>query len=133
MRRFLIAPLLIAAIPLPAQARQDLTPARALAGRTAGKPVSCIQESRISDSQIYDSGDMLFRMHGGDIYLNTPKPKCAGLRSGVSRITRSYGGQLCRGDISQLVDFPASISVGSCAMADFVPYPRPPRPPKPRQ
>jgi hypothetical protein len=47
---------------------------------------------------------------------------CSGLGSGhYALVTKQYG-QLCRGDIGQVMDLSTGMHVGSCVMGDFVPY-----------
>ena len=130
MRPFSLAAAALALLTLaPAtQARQEPSADRALAGRVAGKPVSCIPQRQIDSSQNFDSGDILYRMKSGPDYLNSPRPKCAGLRGGAGMVTRTPSTDLCRGDIAEIVDFTSGIHYGSCALGDFVPYPRIHRP-----
>jgi hypothetical protein len=95
---------------------------KALAGRTAGKPVSCIQQNFIDDSQIFD-GAILYRMKGGPDYLNRPA-QCSQLRPNRGLISRTPSTSICRGDIVQIVDFSSHFNYGACGLGDFVPYPR---------
>lgn len=127
MRLAILSTLLALLAPVAAEARPDNSPDRALAGRTPGNPVTCIDLTRIDDSQTYESGAILYRMRGGPDYLNTP-PGCAGtLRSDSLLVMRTPGTQLCRGDIVEVRDRMSPIPHGSCGLGDFVPYPKPPR------
>lgn len=115
----------LAAAPLAARApSQD----KMLAGRTAGTPASCITQSQIDSTVIFDSGAILYKMKGGPDYLNTPSPHCPNLRSDSAIISRTYSNQLCRGDILQIVDPTTGANYGGCPLADFVPYARPKKP-----
>jgi hypothetical protein len=118
------AGLMLIAMTPAVQARQEATPERMLAGRVAGKPISCIPQRQIDSSQNFDSGDILYRMKSGPDYLNSPRPKCAGLRGSAGMVTRTPSTDLCRGDIADIVDFTSGTQYGSCALGDFVPYPR---------
>ena len=120
----LLAPVAVGAF------RQDATPDRALSGRIAGKPTTCIDQTRIDSTQTFDAGAILYRMRGGPDYLNT-LPGCAGtLRSDSLLVTRTPSTQLCRGDIVEIRDAYSTISRGSCGLGDFVPYQKPPKRPQ---
>jgi len=111
---------------LPASAgafRQPQTVEQALAGRTPGKPVSCIQLPRVGSTQIFDSGAILYRMNGGPDYLNKPDG-CDILRSDRATATRTPSTSICRGDLLRVFDPVAHFDYGACPLGDFVPYPR---------
>ncbi len=113
----------LAATPLAARPpSQD----QALAGRTPGAPTSCITQSRIDDTTIFDSGAILYRMKGGPDYLNTPG--CPNLRHDRTIISHTYSGQLCRGDVLTVVDPPSGMGFGGCPLGDFIPYERAKKP-----
>lgn len=99
------------------------TAEQALAGRTPGKPVSCIQLPRIDSSEIFDSGAILYRMRGGPDYLNTPG-NCPFLRHDRAISTRTPSTSLCSGDIIRIFDAPSHFDYGGCGLGDFVPYPK---------
>ena len=95
--------------------------AKALAGRTAGPPVSCISNSRGSSMTVVDDYTILFK-EGGTIYVQKPRGGCHNLESNTL-VTRMAGSnRLCRGQIGQVVDRVAGFSQGSCVFDDFVPY-----------
>jgi len=102
--------------------RTTPTVEQALAGRTAGKPVSCIQLQRIDSSQIFDSGAILYRMKGGPDYLNDPH--CPSLKRDRAIASRTPGTSLCSGDILRVFEPVSRIDYGSCPLAEFVPYAR---------
>ena len=114
----LIAPGAIAATPS--------TPDKILAGRTPGRPTSCIQQNFIDDSQIFD-GAILYHMKGGPDYLNRPA-QCSQLRPNRGLVSSTPSTSICRGDIVQVVDFTSHFNYGSCGLGDFIPYPRVKRP-----
>ena len=96
--------------------------AKALAGRAAGAPVSCISNSRGSDMQVIDDNTILFR-EGGTVYVQKPSGGCHGLDSGYSLVTRLHGSsRLCRGQIGEVVDQVSGFAHSSCVFGDFVPY-----------
>jgi hypothetical protein len=96
---------------------------KALAGRTAGQPVSCISNMRGSDMTVIDDYTILFK-EGGTIYVQKPHGGCYGLGNGsYSLVTRIAGSnRLCNGQIGELVDRVSGYSFGSCVFDDFVPY-----------
>lgn len=97
--------------------------AKALAGRTAGPPVSCIGNSRGSQMTVVDDNTILFK-EGGTVYVQKPQGGCHGLGNGYyTLVTRIAGSsRLCRGQIGDLVDRTSGFSYGSCVFSDFVPY-----------
>ncbi len=96
--------------------------AKALAGRAAGAPVSCIGNSRGSDMQVIDDNTILFR-EGGTVYVQKPSGGCHGLETGYSLVTRMAGtNRLCRGQIGEIVDRVSGFTYSSCVFGDFVPY-----------
>lgn len=100
--------------------------AKALQGRAAGPPQRCIPNWRASNMQIIDDWTILFK-DGKTIYLQNPRGGCPGIGKGRNTlVTRLWGtGQLCSGDISQLVDLSTGIGGGACVFSDFVPYTKP--------
>jgi hypothetical protein len=94
--------------------------ANALAGRTAGTPVDCINER--SKMQIVDDGTILFRDRG-IVYVQQPRGGCHGLSNGMSLVRDSFGTtRICEGDINQIVDLRTGFGTGACTYSEFVPY-----------
>ena len=101
-----------------AQATYD----KMLAGKTAGKAESCLSSRRANDMTVIDDDTILFK-DGRTVYENKPLGTCLNLsNNSYALATRNVGPQLCRGDIANVVDTSAGITVGSCALGDFVPY-----------
>jgi hypothetical protein len=101
--------------------------ARALQGRTAGQPVTCIPNFRgQARMEVIDDGTILFR-EGSTLYLQRPSSECRGIDDGgYTLVSRHYGNQqLCSGDIQQLVELTTGIQAGSCTFGPFVPYRKP--------
>lgn len=96
---------------------------KALAGRTAGQPVSCISNMRGSNMTVIDDYTILFK-EGGTIYVQKPHDGCYGLGNGsYSLVTRIAGSnRLCSGQIGELVDRVSGYGYGSCVFGEFVPY-----------
>jgi len=107
------------------QARTDAKLAKALAGLEPGQPQSCIRPGQ-QDLKIF--GDkLLYRESGRRMYLNQTSGGCFGLKRDDIVVTRSYSGQLCRGDIVRTIDRTSRFPSGTCSFGDFVPYTRPAR------
>ncbi len=101
-----------------AQATYD----RLLAGKVAGPPTKCLPLQRSNDMQVIDDDTILYR-DGRTTYVNKPLGSCNLLgRGSYALVTRSQGSQLCRGDIGSVTDMTTGVTVGSCALGDFVPY-----------
>ncbi|GGA60943.1 hypothetical protein [Sphingomonas psychrolutea] len=105
-----------------AQDKVDLD--KQLSGLVAGKPQGCIdpiryrESTRVGDTILYKNGR-------SDIMRTDTGGGCFGLRRGDAIVTRTFGSQLCRGDIVRTVDLTSSIPSGSCSFGDFVPYRKP--------
>jgi hypothetical protein len=117
----------------PVVARDQLTGEAKLAklveGRTAGKPVDCVPITQIRSTEIIDHTAIVYTGSNGTLYVNRP--------SGVNflddddiLVSEPYNGQACRIDIVRLVDRGSRMPSGSIGLNDFVPYPKPPKPPK---
>ena len=108
-----------AAIAARSQARfAELT-----AGKVAGAPTNCLPPYRQNDMVVIDDNTIAFRDGRSRVYVNHLNGGCNNLESGhYALVTHPLTGQLCRGDIAQVVDLTNRITVGSCVIGDFVPY-----------
>ncbi len=106
-----------------AQAEDRLS--RALEGKVAQRPVSCLPGSRSSrDMTVIDDGTILFR-EGRTVYRNDLSGgRCGGLGPGHTLVIRQQS-RLCRGDVAQVVHLSTGTNFGSCVIGDFVPYSAP--------
>lgn len=97
--------------------------AKALAGRTPGAPVGCINNFRDTDMTIIDDQTILFK-EAGTVYLQRPQSRCDGLdRSHYTLVTRLHGSnRLCSGQIGDIVDPVSGAFTGSCVFSEFIPY-----------
>jgi hypothetical protein len=97
--------------------------ANALAGRTAGAPVSCISErARMS---VVDDWTILYRDRS-TIYVQKPRGGCHGLSDNMSLIRNQFvSTRLCRGDINRVVDVRTGFGTGPCVFSEFIPYRKP--------
>lgn len=97
--------------------------ARALAGRMAGPPLSCISDR--ARMQVVDDWTILYRDRG-IVYVQKPRGGCHGLSSNMSLIRNQFvTTRLCRGDINRVVDLRTGFGTGACVFSEFVPYRRP--------
>lgn len=109
--------------PEPRSAKAETQLAKALAGKVAGPPVDCLPARRTNDMSVIDDNTILFREGRKLVYRNDPPGGCSPMsRSGYALLTRSPTSQMCRGDIVNVVDLTSKITVGSCALGDFIPY-----------
>lgn len=105
------------------EARDQAALAKALTGFTPGKPASCIDQRRITDTQrIGDT--ILYKYSRHELYRADTNGGCFGLRRGDAIISRTPSGQLCSGDILNTVDMVTHVNSGSCTVREFVPYRR---------
>lgn len=95
---------------------------RWLAGRTPGRPSSCIPHTQIRSTYYVGGKTILYRMRNGTVYRNEPPGGCPGLNSNLALETRNPTGLLCSGEIAFVRDYAQGFSPGSCALGEFVPY-----------
>jgi hypothetical protein len=106
------------------EAQREL--ARFLDGKVAGQSQTCLPTFRTQDQVIIDERTILYRDGSNRVWRTEMNGPCSGLgRPGTAIVTRQFGGgNLCRGEIAQIVDTAAGFTVGSCSFGDFVPYTR---------
>lgn len=95
---------------------------KALIGKVAGKPVSCISLRSIDRSQTIGENAIIYRISSNRLFVNTPRGGCSGLREGRTIITRTPTDRLCSGDIARVVDLPSGFEGASCILGEFTPY-----------
>lgn len=104
-------------------ARQQAKLASLTAGKVAGSPLSCLPTYRRNDMVVIDDNTVVFRDGRRRVYVNHMMGGCNGLQYGNNAlVTRTTSTQLCRGDIAEVLDTAARITIGSCVFGDFVPY-----------
>jgi hypothetical protein len=96
--------------------------AKALAGRTPGKPTSCINLRDIRSTRIIDSRTIIYEAGSRRLYVNHPPGGCPGLNPSRALVSRTTTTSLCSGDIIQVIDPPSSMNFGSCGLGEFTPY-----------
>ena len=95
---------------------------KALKGKVAGKPQSCINIRNANSTQQIGDRTILYKVSKKLVYRNDPLGGCSGLGRDRALVTRLYSSQLCRGDIVTPTDLTTGFSGGSCPLGDFVPY-----------
>ena len=125
-------PLLIAAIALaitgtaiakeaPPDPAGEAKLAKLLDGRTAGKPVSCINLRDISSSEVIDRTAIVYHV-GSTLYVNRPEIAADALQGDDILVTRTPSTQLCRIDTVRLVERTSMFERGFVGLGSFVPY-----------
>jgi len=88
------------------------------------KPVRCVDLQRLGSSEIIDRTAILYRSTGGLYYLNRPRGGQSALGWDDVLVTRTFGSQLCDGDVIRLIDRSSRMESGFVILDDFVPYRR---------
>ena len=93
-----------------------------IGGKVAGKPITCLPHYRADDMVRIDDRTIAFRQ-GSTVFVNHLNGECSNLKSSFyALVTRGNGMGLCNGDIAQVRDLSNGITVGACALGDFIPY-----------
>lgn len=106
------------------QARDAARLDAALAGFSAGKPVSCLPNRDIRGPEAYGETTLLFRANRNLIYRTETRGTCRGIAHGDALVTRQTSSHLCAGDMAYSADLRTGFQSGSCALGDFTPYSR---------
>ena len=103
------------------QVKAEAEIGKILAGRVAGKPVSCIALNRLGPSQTVDRTAIIYGQ-GRTLYLNRLPHGCPGLTHFTYPVVKTSLSQLCSTDILTIVDQGSHMTMGSCGLGEFVPY-----------
>lgn len=112
-------------VPHDADAERRLD--AALAGRIAGKPQDCVEQSRVQGPERIGTRELIYRQTAGRIWRNTLPQSCAPVRGNDVLVVESFGAQLCRNDRFRLVNRDSLFGGGYCYLGAFTPYDRPKR------
>lgn len=119
------AALIGAAMPVVAAQRDnkagEAALAKAIAGRIAGKPVSCLNQPTVRSSQVIDGTAIVYEV-GSTLYVNRPRIGAESLDNDDILVSRTTGSQLCSLDSIRLLDNASRIERGFVTLGDFVPY-----------
>lgn len=99
-----------------------------IASRVPGRPISCLPNYNSNNMTVIDGRNIAFSVGTRTVYLVRLTAGCDLLSGGgpYALLSRQFGGQgTCRGDIQQVVDTLNRVNVGSCTVAEIVPYTRP--------
>lgn len=96
---------------------------KALAGLTPGEPVRCLRRDQFNQIRTFE-GTILYVAGRNRLWRNDVVGNCAGLRRGDIVVTRSFGSQVCDGDIIQTRSPTGGFLSGSCSLGRFTPYTR---------
>ena len=125
-----LIPILIGSIALAgsvAQAAPRLEPeaqlARAIGGRVAGAPVSCINLRTVRSTRIIDDTAIVFEA-GSTLYVNRPEAGREDLNSWDTLVTKTPTSQLCSVDTVRMYDSGLRMPRGVVFLGKFVPYRR---------
>lgn len=112
--------------PVQRSASGERELASLLAGKTAGRPISCLRTDPAYDQRIIDGRTVAYRLGGRAVYVAHLSPGCGLLASGnYALLTRQFGGLgTCQGDIVRVFDTSSRMTVGSCTVDRIVPYTR---------
>ena len=128
MNRILLVPLAVLAAsctadpPAEASAEAHSRLSQHLAGRVAGEPLSCVRQLDLQGNRSV-GGKLVFETRTRDlVYVN--EADCPELTSSRALKTRTSTGQLCAGDIVDIIDPGTPVGYGSCGLGRFTPYRR---------
>ncbi len=94
---------------------------KALIGRSAGKPLSCVYLRDLGDSEVIGD-DIFYRSSHRIVYRNRTSGGCEDARRGDALITKTYSSRICRGDVVRTADLQSGFETGFCILGDFIPY-----------
>ena len=97
--------------------------ARALEGRVAGEPVSCIDLHRVRSSRVITDTAIIYDA-GHTVYVNRPRAGAGALNRWDALVTRTPTTRLCSVDAVRIVDPHTGMMTGVVMLDDFVPYRR---------
>ncbi|MET0239815.1 MAG: hypothetical protein ABW184_07950 [Sphingobium sp.] len=96
---------------------------KALDGKVAGKPVTCVSRVIGQDGLRAASDDvLLYKVNRNLTYRNDLMGACNGISRGDTLVLQPTNDQYCRGDIAFVVDLNSGMRGPSCVLGDFVPY-----------
>ena len=98
-----------------------------IGGKVAQAPIQCLPNYNANDMRTIDGRTLAFRVGSAKSYIVHLTPGCDLMgRGNYTLLSRQVGGfGLCQNDIQQVVDLPTHTTVGSCSVAEIIPYYRP--------
>lgn len=100
-----------------------------LAGKTAGRVMTCLPRQYAERQTIIDERTIIFRPNAGRsrVYRSDLSPSCPGLDRYSTLIRRSTQTSICSGEIFEVRDSGTQFPQGSCTFGDFTEYRAPER------
>ncbi len=97
--------------------------AESMADLVFGEPKDCINTQRIRRTEVLNDREVLFFMHGSEIYLNRLPHRCSGLRMADAFSYEVRTAQLCHVDVIRVVQtFGGDLRPGiACGLGRFLP------------
>ena len=123
----LIGAALVASPALAGEKSGEARLAKAIEGRVAGEPVSCIDLHRVRSSRIIDDTAIVYEAAGGTLYVNRPDSGASALNRHDVLVTRTFTNRLCDVDVVELKERGAGMMTGLVFLGKFVPYTKPDR------
>lgn len=123
MRALVPLLLLTAAFGAPGKPAEDPLD-KAIEGRTAGKPQSCVASRGSSALRAIDRRTIVYD-DGPTVWVSKTESDC--FRPHETLIVSMHGSQYCRGDRVSSLAIGSVISGPTCLLGTFTPYRRPPR------
>ena len=102
----------------------DAALGEAIAGRSAGSPVSCVRQQDLRNSRAVGDRAILFDGPGGTVYLNRTRSPCPRIQPWHALRHQSTRTGLCSGDLIQVFDSQTGVEYGGCSLGEFTPYRR---------
>ena len=97
-----------------------------LANYTAGTPKRCVSLRNLSGPESYGDGTLVFSNGRNLLYRNDTRGSCRKIGQGRALVTKTWGSEVCSGDIAQVADLSAGYVTDNCGLGEFVPYRRKP-------
>ena len=131
MRYAFLLPVLLLAGCMPSEpaadsaapSREAVEVAEALDGLAPGAPQRCLDQTRVRSLDAHP-GTILFRAGRDEIYANTLRGQCSGLRFDDIPVIETLSSRYCSGDLVRTASRTGGMVTGACALGDFVPYTR---------
>jgi hypothetical protein len=121
----LLALIFVAAGAMAADSDKDAHDlAKALAGRTPGKPIDCVDPAWAGSPQIIGNRTLIYRGTGSMLRNDLPDA-CPGLDDDSIIVNEIHGSQLCSGDLFYTLQRGSRIPGPRCRLGKFTPYTKP--------
>ena len=121
----LLALIFVAAGAMAADSDKDAHDlAKALAGRTPGKPFACVDPTWAGSPQIIGNRTLIYR-GAGPMLRNDLPDACPGLDDDSIIVSEIHGSQLCSGDLFYTLQRGSRIPGPHCRLGKFTPYVKP--------